>query len=125
MSATVSEYDVYNCPVGLTIELISGKWKPIILYLVQHGVNRFGMLEKKIPGISKKTLTGQLRALETDGLLYREVKVSKPPQEVVYSLTEKGQSLRSLIDVICNWGVDHLLDDNLKKSVREILSHQG
>jgi DNA-binding HxlR family transcriptional regulator len=121
MSATVSKYDVYNCPVGLTIELISGKWKPIILYLVQHGVNRFGMLQKKIPGISKKILTGQLRALEKHGLLDRDVIVSKPPQEVVYSLTEKGRSLRGLIDEICNWGVENMLDDGMKKRVREIL----
>lgn len=104
-------YDTYSCPVGKTIELISGRWKPIILYLIQHGINRFGTLQKKMPKISRKVLTEQLRDLEKHGLISRDVRVSKPPQEVIYDLTAAGISLRELIDKIFDWGTVHLLDE--------------
>jgi DNA-binding HxlR family transcriptional regulator len=108
-------YDTYSCPVSQTLELISGRWKPIILYLIQHDINRFGLLYKKMPKISKKVLTEQLRELEKQDLIDREVRVSKYPQEVVYSLTEKGSSLRKLIDQIFYWGTDNLLDEESQK----------
>ena len=122
MPVTLKEYDAYKCPVELTIELINGRWKSIILYLVQNGVNRFGMLHKMMPGISKKVLTSQLKALERRGLLYRDVIVNKPPKEIIYSLTAKGASLRGLVDEIFNWGIENLLDPEMKKEVNEIIS---
>lgn len=116
-----TEYDTYSCPVSKTIELISGRWKPIILYLLQHDVNRFGLLQKKMPRISKKVLTEQLRDLEAHGLINREVRVSKYPQEVVYSLTQSGSSLRDLIDQIFNWGVANLLNEQSRNMIKELL----
>ncbi len=111
-------YDTYSCPVSKTIELISGRWKPIILYLIEHDINRFGLLQKKMPKISKKILTEQLRELEKQDLINREVRVSKYPQEVFYSLTNKGSSLRKLIDQIFYWGTDNLLDEELRKMAK-------
>ncbi len=110
-------YDAHFCPVSKTLELISGKWKPIILYLVEHNINRFGLLRKKMPRISKKILTEQLRELEEQGLLSREVKVSRHPQEVFYALTDRGVSLRRLIDSVFLWGMNNLLDSGLREEV--------
>ncbi len=104
------DYDANICPVSKTLELISGKWKPIILYLIQHQENRFGLLRKKMPKISKKVLTAQLRAMEEEGLITRELRVVTYPQEVVYTLTPKGQSLRELIEQIFSWGMKNILD---------------
>jgi len=118
-------YDTYACPVGRTIELISGRWKPIILYLIQHGINRFGSLQKKMPKISKKVLTEQLRDLEKQGLINREVRVSKHPQEVLYSLTNTGLSLRALIDQIFDWGTANLLDETSQKRARSMVLDQA
>jgi DNA-binding HxlR family transcriptional regulator len=115
------EYNAASCPVGKTIDLISGKWKPIILYLVQHGVNRFSLLQKRMPKISKKVLTGQLRDLEVRGLINRHVIVSKHPQEVVYSLTESGGSLRILIDQIFNWGTENLVDEYNRGLIKQCI----
>ncbi|MDR6944807.1 winged helix-turn-helix transcriptional regulator [Mucilaginibacter pocheonensis] len=115
------EYDTYSCPVGKTIELISGRWKPIILYLVQHDINRFGLLQKRMPKISRKVLTEQLREMENQGLIEREIRVSSYPQEVFYFLTEKGSSLRGLIDQIFNWGIVNLLDDPSRKRAMDLV----
>ncbi|MGF6847344.1 DNA-binding HxlR family transcriptional regulator [Chitinophaga sp. W3I9] len=113
MSITHTEYDAGICPVSKTIELISGKWKPVILYLIEHDINRFGLLHEKMPKISRKILTEHLRDLENNGLISREVKVSKHPQVVIYRLTESGASLRQLIDQIFNWGSRHLLQNTI------------
>jgi DNA-binding HxlR family transcriptional regulator len=114
-------YDTYSCPVSKTIALISGRWKPIILYLIQHDINRFGMLLKKMPKISKKMLTEQLRDLEKEGLINRQVRVSKHPQEVIYHLTDTGYSLRQLIDQVFDWGTTHLLDDLSRSKIKKYL----
>jgi len=114
----ITGYDTYDCPVSKTLALVSGKWKPVILYLVGHNVNRFGLLQKKMPRISKKILAEQLRELEAHGLISREVLISKPPQEVVYSLTEKGVSLAELTARIFEWGMTHMLDESSQKTAR-------
>jgi len=87
---------------------MSGRWKPIILHLVKNDVNRFGTLQRSMPKISKKVLTSQLRELEQDNLITREVVELKHPQIVIYHLTEKGLSLRRLIDEMIQWGIINL-----------------
>ena len=104
-------YDAGICIMTKITRLIDGKWKPIILYLIQHDINRFGVLKKSMPRISKKVLTKQLRELEQDSLIHRDVRVASPPQIVVYSLTPKGASLRCLIDEMIDWGLDYFNDD--------------
>ena len=101
-------YDASICIMTKITDLISGKWKPIILHLIKNDINRFGSLQRSMPKISKKVLTNQLRELEEDNLITREVVEAKHPQIVVYHLTDKGQSLRVLIDEMINWGLMNL-----------------
>lgn len=94
----------YYCTVELTLNVIGGKWKPIILYhLGQEGVRRFGELRQSIPNITQKMLTQQLRELEQDGLVHREVYAQVPPK-VEYSLTAFGQSIIPVMHSLCQWG---------------------
>lgn len=94
----------YYCSVELTLQIIGGKWKPIILYhLGQDGVLRFGQLKKIMPNITQKMLTQQLRELEADGLVHREVYPQVPPK-VEYSLTDMGQSIIPIIRSLGEWG---------------------
>jgi DNA-binding HxlR family transcriptional regulator len=97
-----------GCPVTATIAIIGGKWKPIILYLISHEINRFGEMHGMICGISKKMLTEQLRELERDGIIVRKVFAEIPPR-VEYSITEKGKTLRPIILSMREWGLKHAL----------------
>lgn len=93
---------VYGCPVEATLDVIGGKWKGVILYHLAQ-TQRFGELQRLIPGINRRMLTLQLRELEADGLVYREVYRQVPPK-VEYSLTEFGQTLTPLILQMRDWG---------------------
>ena len=95
-----------QCPVTYCMSKIGGKWKPIILFLISKGANRFGMLMKGIDGISKQMLTRQLRELEGDGFLNRQIFAEIPPR-VEYSITELGQSLFPIIGAMKAWGEEH------------------
>lgn len=95
-----------QCPVTLTLKVIGGKWKPAILYLIDVGINRFGELHRKLPGISKRMLTDHLRELERDGVLHREVFPQVPPK-VIYSLTERGESLSPIFKAMEEWGIQY------------------
>lgn len=99
-------FDADICIMTRFSNLISGKWKPIILYLIQKGHNRFSQLQVKMPRISKKILAEQLKDLEADRLITREEIKSKEPKIVIYSLTSKGESLRKLIDTIIQWSLE-------------------
>ena len=92
-----------SCPVTYCVELIGGKWKPIILFLLTKRVNRFGEMRRAIEGISKQMLTKQLRELEKDGIIHREVFPEVPPR-VEYTLTRKGESLLTVIKAMKEWG---------------------
>lgn len=96
-----------NCHKELTLAVIGGKWKLIILWhLGLDGVKRFSELKKLIPHITQKMLTNQLRELEDDQLIHREVYAEVPPR-VEYSLTEHGQSLMPVLMTMYNWGKDY------------------
>jgi len=99
-----------SCPVAAAMEKFGGKWKPIILYLISHGYNRFGEMLKRIDGISKTVLTAKLRELEEDGILHREVFAEVPPR-VEYTLTDFGLTLRPVLLTICKWGLENVLED--------------
>ena len=98
------------CPVTYCVGVIGGKWKPIILYLISHDVNRFGEMRKMIDGISKKMLSSQLRELERDHIIRREV-YPEVPLRVEYFITEKGRTLRPLIISMREWGLNHVLSE--------------
>ncbi len=94
----------FHCPVEATFSQIGGKYKMIILYhLKEDGVLRFNQLQKYIPQATAKMLSQQLREMEADGLVHREVYPVVPPK-VEYSLTERGATLGPIIDEVCEWG---------------------
>ena len=100
--------DEFNCPVKATMEIIGGKWKPIILYYLKDGLKRFGELQRLIPHITKKMLTQQLRELERDEIIERKVYHQVPPK-VEYSLSEYGKSLKPVLELMATWGNKHRL----------------
>jgi DNA-binding HxlR family transcriptional regulator len=95
-----------GCAVEATLDLIDGKWKGVILYHLQSGTQRFGELRRLMPGITQRMLTKQLRALEDDRLIIRTVYAEVPPR-VEYRLSETGESLRPVIDILKAWGEKH------------------
>ena len=97
----------YRCFFELTLNVIGGKWKPIILYhLALEGILRFGELKRGIPDVTERMLTRQLRELETDGLINRKVFRQVPPK-VEYSLTDQGVSLIPILQQMRQWGVSY------------------
>ena len=105
----------YHCPLEATLDVIGGKWKVVILFRLSHdGTLRFAELRRKIPGVSERMLIQQLRELEDDGIIHREVYPEVPPK-VEYSLTEYGKTLRSITKVMCEWGQKHIKRFKAKK----------
>ena len=100
-------YDPERCPFTATWNVIGGKWKGIIWWRLSNGLGRFSELQRAIPQVTKKMLAQQLRELERDGIVHRQV-FAEVPSRVEYSLTEYGLSLRPVIDLICAWGGGHL-----------------
>ena len=99
-----------ECPVATTVELIGNKWKLLIIRNLLDGEQRFTQLKNGIPGISQKVLTDNLRIMEEEGIISREVFAQVPPK-VIYSLTEFGKSLLPVIDAMAEWG------DNYKNNL--------
>lgn len=91
------------CPVETTLMLISDRWKVLIIRDLFGGTKRFGELKKSVGNISQKVLTSNLRSMEEDGLLTREVFPEVPPR-VEYTLTETGYSLKPVLDSMVDWG---------------------
>ena len=91
------------CPVETTLMLIGDKWKVLILRDLMPGTKRFGELKKSIGSVSQKVLTAQLRDMEAEGLVHRQVYAEVPPR-VEYSLTELGKSLKPVLDALWTWG---------------------
>ncbi len=92
------------CPVETTLMLISDRWKVLIIRDLLDGTKRFGELKKSVGNISQKVLTSNLRSMEEDGLLTREVFPEVPPR-VEYTLTETGYSLKPILDSMTDWGM--------------------
>ncbi|MDG4656444.1 helix-turn-helix domain-containing protein [Ectobacillus antri] len=96
----------YACPVEATLDIIGGKWKSVILYHLSDQTLRFNELKRLIPDITQRMLTLQLRELERDGIVHREVYKEVPPK-VEYWLTEFGQTLTPIIHLMLKWGVEN------------------
>src|SRR5919197_5719342 len=93
-----------KCPAELTLDVIGGRWKVLILWQLFQGEKRFSELFRSLDGITQKMLTQQLRELEKDGIVHRQVYPQVPPK-VEYSLTPLGKSLRPVVDAMCEWGL--------------------
>lgn len=92
--------------VKTTLDVIGGKWKPLIMFLLQEKTMRFSELQRAITGITQKMLTEQLRELERDRLVSRKVYPQVPPK-VEYSITTYGQTLFPVLDTMHQWGKSH------------------
>ena len=92
------------CCASLTMGIIGGKWKTVILFHLIDKKLRYNELRKEMPTVTERTLSLQLKAMEEDGLIKRKVYTSKPPLKVEYSLTDFGKTLIPLIQSIADWG---------------------
>ncbi|MEU9863914.1 helix-turn-helix domain-containing protein [Streptomyces sp. NPDC047971] len=94
----------YDCGLDAAVDVVGGKWKPLILWALHaHGATRFGELRRAIGGVSEKVLIQQLRELEADGIVHREIYREVPPR-VEYSLTELGEALNEALLPLGEWG---------------------
>ena len=101
------DYNPTNCGVTHFLNRIGGKWKVLVIYAISKNCNRFSLLQRAIPDISKQMLVNQLRELEEDGILERIIYAEIPPR-VEYKITKYGQSLMPVIAVIQEWGLKDL-----------------
>jgi len=95
-----------DCPVRATIDVIEGKWKPIIVNALKRGTLRFGQLRRHVPEATRKVLTEQLRDLENDGIIKRKPS-EKRWERVEYSLTSYGRTLVPVLTLMAKWGEAH------------------
>ena len=94
----------YPCCASLTMGIIGGKWKTVIIYHLIDKKLRYNELRKAMPTVTERTLSLQLKTLEEDGIIKRKVYTTKPPLKVEYSLTDFGKTLIPLIQSIADWG---------------------
>lgn len=102
-----------HCPVEATINLIGGKYKSLILWKLMGGTLRFSQLRKEVPCATPKMLTQQLRELEANGLIAREVFPIIPPK-VEYSLTSFGKSIAPVLEAMYSWGNGYLHEQGIE-----------
>ncbi|WP_299617521.1 helix-turn-helix domain-containing protein [uncultured Tenacibaculum sp.] len=95
----------YPCCTSVTMGIIGGKWKTVILFYLIEGKLRYNELRKKMGTVTERTLSLQLQQLQEDGVIKREVFSTKPPLKVEYSLTEFGETLIPILKSIADWGV--------------------
>ncbi|WP_025731573.1 MULTISPECIES: winged helix-turn-helix transcriptional regulator [Bacillaceae] len=110
----------YNCEKELTLSIISGKWKIVILWhLGVEGPHRFSDLQRLFPKISHKILTNQLRELMEDGIVHREVYPEVPPK-VEYSMTELGMTLLPIVEMMYEWGKNRIAEIIKEMDISEL-----
>jgi DNA-binding HxlR family transcriptional regulator len=99
----------FSCGLDATLRIISGKWKPLVLFFLREGPKRYGELKRSIPGVSDKVLIQGLKDLEADHVLSRTDHKEVPPR-VDYALTPLGRSLAEAIVPLCTWGTEHMAE---------------
>jgi DNA-binding HxlR family transcriptional regulator len=95
-----------GCPIEVTLAVLGGKWKSVILFHLKDRRLRFGELRRRIPNVTQKMLTQQLRELEADGVISRTVHAEVPPR-VEYAITPHGRTLAPVLEAMCRWGKTH------------------
>lgn len=99
------KYDI--CPMVLVQKLVAGKWKILILWYLSYNTLRFSDIKNKLPDVTQKMLTQQLRSLEEDNIIYRKVYPVVPPK-VEYSLTEIGKKIIPILEMMHKFGAEYL-----------------
>jgi DNA-binding HxlR family transcriptional regulator len=107
MATTIEPTSGFTCGLDATLRVIAGKWKPLIIYFLIQGPNRYGALKRAVRGVSDKMLIQQLKELEADGIVTRKDYKQVPPR-VDYTLTPLGHSLAEALVPLCNWGADNM-----------------
>jgi len=102
----------YPCCASLTMGVIGGKWKTVILFHLRNGKLRYNELRKAMPHVTERTLSLQLKKLQDDGIISRRVYSKKPPLKVEYALTELGETLVPIINSIADWGDSVVVRDS-------------
>ena len=102
------------CPVETTLTLIGNKWKVLILRDLMGGTKRFGELKRSLGNVTQKVLTAQLRDMEENGLVHRQVYAEVPPR-VEYNLTDLGKSLKPVLDAMWAWGAGYQKQNRAKE----------
>jgi DNA-binding HxlR family transcriptional regulator len=92
-----------RCGLDVTMEVVGGKWKSLLLWELQHGPRRFSSLRRSMESISEKVLAQHLREMEADGIVHR-CQYNEVPPRVEYSLTQLGESLNAALEPLCSWG---------------------
>jgi DNA-binding HxlR family transcriptional regulator len=108
------DFNPTNCAVTYCLNIIGGKWKPVIIHLIRNQTNRYSLMMRSIPEISKQTLTNQLREMETDGIIERMIFAEVPPR-VEYKMTSHGMTLLPIIDAMKMWGRKNMTGDASSK----------
>lgn len=108
--------NTFACPVAVTVDVLGGKWKGLILYYLISGPKRFNELRRLLPDTTQRMLTLQLRELENDGIVHREIYQQIPPK-VEYSLTNFGETLKPIIFLMRDWGEAYENEIILKRQV--------
>jgi DNA-binding HxlR family transcriptional regulator len=96
-----------SCPIAIAQNVVAGKWKILIIWRLKDGVRRFSELQKSLPNIAQSSLTQQLKELERDGLIHREVYKEVPPK-VEYSLTDIGKSFLNATYKFAEWALEYI-----------------
>lgn len=104
-----------GCSVEATLALIDGKWKGVILHHLMQETMRFSSFRRRMPNVTQRMLTNQLRELEADGLISRTVYAEVPPR-VEYQLTERGRTLQPVIEALRIWGDTHAPAEDASKA---------
>jgi len=102
----VGDY-IFHCGTNATLHFIGGKWKSVIIWYLRNGEMRFSELKRLMPDITEKMLSIQLKGLEQDDIVHRNVFGLKPPYRVEYSLTKFGESFVPVIQTITEWGIQY------------------
>ncbi len=106
MKAEAENPNRLTCEVETTLKIIGGRWKVLIIRELMTGIKRFGELQRALPGVTQKMLTQQLREMEEDGIIHRQVYAQIPPK-VEYSLTPLGESLKPILYAMHDWAVQY------------------
>ena len=114
----------FSCGLDATLRVISGKWKPLIVYFLALGPNRYGELRRAVRGVSDKMLIQQLKELEADGMVRRTDHREVPPR-VDYTLTPLGRSLADALTPLCTWGTENMAEVSRVMAERDAWGRPG
>lgn len=109
MATKIAPLPTFTCGLDATLRVISGKWKPLIVYFLAQGPNRYGELRRAVRGVSDKMLIQHLKELEADGIVSRTDYKEVPPR-VDYTLTPLGRSLSDALAPLCAWGSENMTE---------------